>query len=51
MSIHDKINSRSYVTTHLGFYRLLVPYVTSFIYDRPRFYFNSDKKTIFNFKF
>lgn len=51
MDIHEKINIRSYYTTFLVDGRIKIPYrYIGGIYDRPRFYFNSDKKMTFNFK-
>jgi len=51
MDIHEKINIRSYYTTFLVAGRLKIPYgYNRSVYDRPRFYFNSDKKMTFNFK-
>ncbi len=52
MNIHQKINSRSYLTIYLKGGRFLVPYLFPDLSatDRPRFYFTSDKKTTFHYK-
>lgn len=51
MTIHEKINSRSYYTTYLRAGRFSIPYeVGAFIYSQPRYYFNSSKSLVFNFK-
>ncbi len=48
-NIHDKINERSYYTSNIK-ERALLPYTSDYFFDKPRFYFNTNKKLTFNFK-
>lgn len=48
-NIHDKINERSYYTSNIK-ERALLPYISDYFFDKPRFYFNTNKKLTFNFK-
>ncbi len=49
MTIHEKINLRSWYTTALRG-RFLLPYVLDYIPSQPRFYLTSKKSLVFNFK-
>lgn len=50
MTIHEKINLRSYYTTGLRG-RFILPYILrGCVCNSPRFYFNSSKSIVFEFK-
>jgi hypothetical protein len=51
MTIHEKINLRSYFTSYLKGGRFKLPYrCIGYVCSHPRFYFNSSKRVVFNFK-